>query len=153
MLEAAVLWAAYHASCWPSETCLLIVLWLWSATPLPVRVSLRFTSAFWWCRKLYSLILWFALQFLSRKDLHFYGLLDDPWTRWVPVVTAVDKKNHFKKKKDGTSERYRWGCLHWSNTPGVLAWIGNWFFNNFFVAIFSQNLILHTTDEWWVGWP
>ena len=59
VLEAVVLWAAYHASFWLSETSLLILLWLWvcqtsSCQFLPV------SRCFWWCRKLYSLTPWLS---------------------------------------------------------------------------------------------
>ena len=33
-----------------------------------------------------------------------------------------------------------------------LDWMGNLFFNIFFVAQFEWNLILHTVEEWWVRW-
>ena len=33
------------------------------------------------------------------QDESFSNIRDDPWTRWVPVVTAVDKKKSLKKKK------------------------------------------------------
>ena len=43
VLEAAVLWAANHASCWLSETCCGVG----SARPLPVRVSSSFQVPFY----------------------------------------------------------------------------------------------------------
>ena len=63
------------------------------------------------------------------------------------------KKIISRKKKDSSSELYRWGCLHWSNNPEeYLTESGIDFLIFFFGARFERNLLLHTAGEGWVRW-
>ena len=89
--------------------------------------------------------------FRNIQDESFSNILDDPWTR---CDSSWLKKSFQKTKKDSSSELYRWGCLHWSNSPEeYLTESGIDVLIIFFVARFERNLILHTAGEWWVRWP
>ena len=88
-------------------------------------------------------------------DSHFSCTPDDPWTLWVPVVTAVDEKNHFKKIKMIAPANYTTEVVCIDQILPKSAWLNRKliFLIIFFVARFERDLILHTADEWWVRWP
>ena len=66
-------------------------------------------------------------------------------------MTAVDDKNNFKeKKKKITPANYTVEvvCIDQILPKEYLTKSGIDFLNNFFVARFERNLILHTAGEW-----